>query len=166
MKVIDLLTLVEYNQWANHRIMRRISRLTSEQLHEPCWLSQGNLWGSLVHVLDAQWSWRLACQEGAIPMERLGEGLTSDLSALRKRWKDEDDQLIAYIKSLNDSQMEEEMQYTWPRARPRGITRWHVLAHIVNHGTNHRSEMGLYLAELGQSPGDMDFIIYASRKRK
>ena len=76
MKADDLLTLVEYNRWADGRLLRQVKKLTSEQLLSPCWLSQGNLLDTLIHILDAQWYWRLACQEGNAPVERLKAGYT------------------------------------------------------------------------------------------
>jgi uncharacterized damage-inducible protein DinB len=39
-------------------------------------------------------------------------------------------------------------------ARPR----WLVVAHVVNHGTQHRSELARYLTECGHSQGDLDLL--------
>src|SRR5438552_7817961 len=44
---------------------------------------------------------------------------------------------------------------------PGGIVRervlWHCLFHLVNHGTQHRSEAAALLTGYGQSPGGLDF---------
>jgi uncharacterized damage-inducible protein DinB len=34
---------------------------------------------------------------------------------------------------------------------------WHLLFHVVNHGTQHRAEVGLALARAGAAPGDLDY---------
>jgi uncharacterized damage-inducible protein DinB len=86
------------------------------------------------------------------------------LAALRKRWEVEDNLLIDYVRSLTDAQVDEVVEYSWPRARPRSKVLWHILMHIVNHGTHHRSEIGNYLATLGRSPGDLDFIIFVAKE--
>jgi len=38
------------------------------------------------------------------------------------------------------------------------IPMWQLLAHVVNHGTQHRSEVARYLTECGHSPGDLDLL--------
>jgi hypothetical protein len=37
---------------------------------------------------------------------------------------------------------------------------WHIMIHVMNHGTQHRSEAAAILTSFNQSPGDLDFTMY------
>ena len=39
--------------------------------------------------------------------------------------------------------------------------RWLIIAHIVNHGTQHRAEASALLTSEGRSPGELDLMNYA-----
>jgi uncharacterized damage-inducible protein DinB len=69
------------------------------------------------------------------------------------------------VTSLGDAALNKIVEFYWGEARPRTRTLWHILFHVVNHGTIHRSEIGQYMDTLDRSPGNMDFIMFTSRKR-
>lgn len=164
MNVADLELLFEYNRWANSRVLQHALRLTAKQLNAPRKLSHGSAFQSLLHLVDVEWSWRQACQVGLFPTEILSKTQLPDLKALRRFWVDEMGQMAAFVRSLSDDQVNAPVRYSWARARPREKTVWHILNHIVNHGTHHRAELGWYLAQCGHAPGDLDFIIFVSKR--
>lgn len=41
---------------------------------------------------------------------------------------------------------------------------WHCLLHVVNHGTQHRSEAAAILTGYGRSPGDLDFTAFLNEQ--
>ena len=50
-------------------------------------------------------------------------------------------------------------QYTAPAGLSHGSL-CGALAHVVNHGTQFRSEAAIALTAYGQSPGDMDTLLF------
>jgi len=48
--------------------------------------------------------------------------------------------------------------------REEGIAVWQCLAHVVNHGTQHRSEAAALLTAAGASPGEIDLIFFAEER--
>ena len=49
---------------------------------------------------------------------------------------------------------------------PRDRILWHCLYHVVNHGTQHRSEAAALLTDYGSSPGDLDFTLFLALTQK
>lgn len=166
MNTQELILLMEYNNWANKRILQRSARLSREQLIAPNALSHGSLLKLLVHLADTEWSWRACCQQGKMPVEYITETQLPDVPALKRFSREEFGHWRDYLGGLTEEQAAGEIEYSWPRARPRRHPLWQVVMHVVNHGTQHRSEAGFYLTGCGQSPGNIDFIIFASKHKQ
>jgi len=49
--------------------------------------------------------------------------------------------------------------------QPSDVRFWQMLAHVVNHGTQHRSEAAALLTTAGRSPGEIDMIFFAEAPR-
>jgi uncharacterized damage-inducible protein DinB len=156
-------TLVEYNAWANHRVLLKASHLTSAKLLRKTALSHDTIMGTLVHILDTQWYWREGAQSGKLPTKTLSPADFHSLVSLRRRWDEEDRLLLNYVQGLSLDELNGSVTYNWLWARPRNRRLWHILQHIVYHGTHHRSEVGQHLATLGQSPKDLVFIKFVAK---
>lgn len=160
----EFITLVDYNAWANHRILLKAARLPWDLLYAEAALSHHSILADLIHILDTQWYWREGAQNGRLPIQSLTPTDFTSLISLQKRWEIEDQLLSTFVRGLSDGELKASVTYSWPKARPRSRPLWHILMHIVNHGTQHRGEIGRHLASLGQSPGDLDFIKFVSKK--
>jgi uncharacterized damage-inducible protein DinB len=156
----DILTLFDYNDWANGRIAAAAERVRDEQFVAPANVSHGSLRNTLVHMLSADWIWRLRCQEGISPESLLSFDDYPTFAAVRDRWDKESAALRGYIASLTDEDLSQTIHYSSTSGRPYSDTLWHILVHLANHGTQHRSEAAVLLTEYDHSPGDLDFILY------
>ncbi|MEX2029526.1 MAG: DinB family protein [Anaerolineales bacterium] len=159
MQTEDVLTLFEYNHWANRRILDTAAEITPEQFLAPASYSRGGLRPTLAHILDGERSWRLLLQEGTMPFD-MKEELFPALVDLTARWNVEQAEMRGYLASLKDADLPAVVRYTTSTGVKRERVRWHCLVHVVNHGTQHRSEAAALLTNFGHSPGDLDFTIY------
>jgi uncharacterized damage-inducible protein DinB len=164
MKIQDILILYDYNYWADARILAGAARVSSEQFAAPGTFPFGGLRGTLVHTLDAEQGWRTFFQRltwAGVPELKEADLPTRDL--LGARWRDEEAAMRTYLAGLSDDDMNGHMRYTADDGGMRDRLLWHCLVHVVNHGTQHRSEAAALLTGFGSSPGDLDFTVFMNQ---
>ncbi len=159
MKQADVLTIYDYNYWANQRILDAAARLSHEQFLAPGNFPWGGLRGTLAHILDTEYGWRTFFQQHKFPPELKGDEF-ADLEDLEERWGKEEALMRDYLDSIDDAALAAIVRYTNEQGAARERLLWQCLYHVVNHGTQHRSEAAALLTDLGQSPGDVDFTVF------
>ena len=82
------------------------------------------------------------------------------LEMLSQGWAEEEQLMRDYLAGLSDSDLERVVDYQNMAGESFRRTLWHILTHVVNHGTQHRSEVALSLTNFNASPGDMDITRY------
>lgn len=155
----DIQLLYKYNSWANARLLDAASNLTEEQFLAPDSFPHGGLRGTLTHALFAEWIWQMRWQ-GESPTEGIKPEDFPTFDSLRARWLEEEKALDSFVDELTDEKLNAPFQYKNTRGKTLENILWQAMAHVVNHGTQHRSEAAAMLTELGRSPGDIDLIIF------
>ncbi len=151
-----LLALVRFHAWANDRILTTAASLSDDEFRRAAVLDHGSAFQTLRHLVDVDWSWRevlLGNDVGDTYVWDHGFAL-DDLPSIHAFCLEEDARLRSYVESHDDGTLTEPLALGPDFARPP----WLVIAHIVNHGTQHRSELARYLTECGHSPGDLDLL--------
>jgi len=155
----DIQLLYKYNHWANTRILNAASNLTPEQFLAPASFPHRELRGTLTHALFAEWIWRSRLQ-GESPTHHFKPEDFPTFDSLRARWREEEKAMNSFVKGLTDEKLSGIIQYKTTKGVVMENIFWQVMVHLFNHGTQHRSEAAAILTELGQSPGDIDLIVF------
>ncbi|MEW6082965.1 MAG: DinB family protein [Chloroflexota bacterium] len=155
----DILLLYKYNQWSTAKILKAASGVTEEQYLAPAPFPHGGLRGTLVHALFAEWIWRNRW-EGTSPNFRLNAEDFPTFESLRTRWLEEEKLLMSFVENLTEEQLNASFGYTSTEGQRHRRVLWQAMAHLVNHGTQHKTEAAAILTSYGRSPGDIDLIWY------
>jgi len=156
-----LITLFEYNQWANVRVLDQAEKVTDAQ-----WTAEPDPEGRslqeiLAHYVRTERVWRLLSAHGMIrdgdlpDIEELGT-----VEALREFSEAEAELMQVLLQDWSDDSFDEEVMVTRWDGKTYPIVRWQMLQHLLLHSMQHRSEAALLLTEFGHSAGDIDFLFF------
>ena len=145
-----------YHAWADDRVFALAVAITEEDLRAPASLDHGSAWDTLRHLVDVNWSWREFCVGNDIGQAYVWDFVDGldDLAGLHALSREDDATLRAYVASLDEAALAEELSMTPEEHRPR----WLILMHLLNHGTQHRTELARFLTDRGRSPSDLDLL--------
>lgn len=165
MNTRDILPLYDYNYWATRRILAASAQVSAEQFLAPTGHGFGSLRSTLVHTLDSECGWRMLCQHQTLAaFGAMVDDAFPTFSGLEQRWHEEERAMRDYLVRLSDNDLTSLVRYTTDEGHKRERLLWHCLLHLVNHGTQHRSEAAAILTAVGHSPGDLDFTVFLNER--
>jgi uncharacterized damage-inducible protein DinB len=159
----DILTLYDYNAWANGQVTKAAAALGREAVFSAPTPGRESLGGTLVHILAVEWMWRQRCQYGVSPPRYVPAERFVEPESIPVAWAEEERAMRAFLQTVGDERVRRPVHYASRAGEPRRMLLWHVFVQLVNHGTQHRAEAALRLAELGRDPGDLGFLLFLER---
>jgi len=164
MKLEEISKIFDYNYWATERLLAAASKLTQDQFSAPSAFPKGGVRGTLVHTLDTELAWRMRIQFNS-DSDVMDEKHFPTRDFLAQKWNEEKASMRAFLAGLKDEDLESIIRYSTSGGIQRERVLWHCLFHVVNHGTQHRSEAAVMLTDFGQSPGDIDFPLFLNENK-
>jgi uncharacterized damage-inducible protein DinB len=147
--------LLDYNQWADEKIVAAIAGASADELAQPREAYFGSIASNLLHTLNVQRLW-LARWKGA-PPPALDEPMsTTWRDAFAASHRD----LRDHVFPMKDADLDRVVQGRDSRGNAYAMPLARLVAHLVNHGTQHRAETGLLLERIGRSPGNLDYFYF------
>lgn len=150
MNPADIRFLFDYDRWATERVLGVLDGLPDDIWSRIEVVGERGLGGILVHQLGAAQRWRHGIQDTGEQPAPEDEPLPT-VDGLRAAWAEEWAAVDAWLPDISQGLLDYAHE---------GVRVWQMLAHVVNHGTQHRSEAAALLTEIGRSPGDLDMIDY------
>jgi uncharacterized damage-inducible protein DinB len=155
--------IYDYNYWGNQRILNTCELLSQDQLDAPTKNGYASLRATLVHTMNANWIW-LSRWNGVSPKAPLDERDFPTLASIRARWQQEEQQTRTFLAALTESDLARDLTYQNLKGSAFALPLWQTLVHVVNHGTQHRSEVAFMLTALEHSPGDLDMSLFLNSR--
>ena len=148
MTIDEIRALFAFDRWATERILAVLDGIDAATWTATQVVDERGLGGILVHHLGATQRWRHGLLEDGRTPRPESEPLPPP-AGLIAAWRDEFPAIEARLAGLDDA---------WLERDDEGVRFWQMLLHVVNHGTQHRSEAAAILTQAGRSPGDLDMI--------
>jgi len=155
----DVLILYQYDAWSTAKILEAASDITKEQFLAPVSFPHGSLRGTLVHTLFAAWLWRTRWEGTPYSPAWKAEDFPT-FESLWARWYYEQDRLMKFVENVTEERLVRRFHYVSTEGEPHERVLWEAMTHVVNHGTQHKTEAAAILTGFGRSPGDIDLIVY------
>ncbi len=151
----DLLTLFDYNTYANRLVLDTAARMTTGELARSVSPSHGNVGTLLRHMLEAD-AWMVALARDA-PWQELPA--LSTLAELRQYWEGVAADLRGHIAALPDDGLERAVPVQFGEHRLT-YTVWQMLMQTFQHATHHRGELSATMTSLGYPLPTLDIMLF------
>jgi len=153
MRADEIRFLFAYDRWATQRVLDVLDGINPAVWGRTGVVGERGLGSILVHHLGSSRRWRKLFEaQPTDESDQLERQPLLTVDELRARWKAEWAAVEAWLRTLTDDAV---------ASLDEGVPVWQLMVHVVNHGTQHRSEAAALLTAKGRSPGELDLMDFA-----
>jgi uncharacterized damage-inducible protein DinB len=156
-------THLRYHQWATGQVLEETVPLPADQLVKTLGGSFGSVYGTLVHMYQADCIYWDRLQ--GRPTDQLADyeapGCTYDLQTA---WTEMLVRMTTWAEGLAENDWLREMSYRTLAGVAYETPIWQVVLHVVNHGSHHRGQITHMLRQLGVKPVNLDLLAFYRNK--
>ena len=159
MRVADIRTLYEYNEWANARIFAAAAQLNAEVFAEPRGSSFSSIRDTLAHIATSEWVW-LRRWRGESPTAPPDWGSLPDADGLTGKLREVESDRTAFLDALTDADLGTPLAYRNLKGEVYREPLGDQLAHLVNHSTYHRGQVATLFRQARATAPSTDLIVF------
>lgn len=148
---------VNYNHWANRRLMEHCDRPLMLLKVPSSFNTLAKTW---LHIWDAQVIWMERLQ-GSTPVKMPSSRQDMAPNMIPIALHNSDQEWISWLENQSDESLRERYDYQTTRGNSYRQARWETVMHCMNHSTYHRGQIVTMLHHLSQrNIPATDFVFY------
>jgi uncharacterized damage-inducible protein DinB len=156
--------MCDYNYWAHRRVWDCVMQLDEAQFTRELGPDRTSVHAQMAHVVGAEWLW-ISRLRGLSPDRILTVDDLPTRAAIRARWDAVEADARAFVNELDDEALLAEIDYTTTRGSAQREVCQALLAHLFNHGTDHRAQVLGLIGQLGGPTVEQDMLFYLRERR-
>lgn len=159
MRLADVRSLFDYNEWANERIFSAASRLDPDTFTTPRGSSFSSIRDTAAHIATSEWVW-LRRWSGESPAGSPDWGSLLGASALAEQLHQVETERHALLSSLTEADLQAPLTYRNLKGEEFRQPLVDQMTHVVNHSTYHRGQIATLFRQAGASAPATDLIVF------
>ena len=159
MTIKHIQRLYAYNDWAWQQVFPSLGKLDDAAYKADRGFFWGSLHSVLVHAMSAEDIWYQRIM-GNSPTVMLDPADYANFTVVHSQWAEIDGKLRQFVATLTDPDLERQIEYTDRSGQPFSTQLVDILLHVVNHSTEHRSQMTPVLFALNVPTPPLDYIFF------
>lgn len=162
----DIQLLFAYDRWANHRVLRSISRLSPEQFTRDLGGSFRSVRDTMVHIAAGEWIWIQYWKAKSHSVAFVNDlqrrrdlvfaaAAFPDVAAVESKWAEVEQEQIEFVEAITDQKLDDLLPF-----RTTHVKLGQLMQHVANHSTYHRGQISLMMRQLKAEPIETDFHVF------
>ena len=148
-----------YHEWAWQQIFDSIKQLDEAEYKKDRGYFWGSMHGMLVHGMAAEVIW-LSRSKGVSPKTLLDPDDYPDLSSVLSHWEIVAVDLREFIHSITLDDLARTVEYRSTEGDIKQLNQLDIIQQVLNHATEHRSQLTPTLFNLGVPTCWMDYMYF------
>jgi uncharacterized damage-inducible protein DinB len=163
MPLASLFQELEYDRWANHRVMNATAQLDAKEFTRNMGSSFASIRDTLVHMIWAEWLW-LERWQGHSPKVQLNPLDFPTQDSVREYWLEIEAGQDQFLGRLPEGSEQHRVRYTNFEGVEWEYSLGQMVHHLVVHSAYHRGQVTTMLRQVGMACPQTDYLVYEDSK--
>ena len=160
-----LLTLLDYNAWANEQYFAQLSTMSPDELSQQRPSLMNSLMINANHLLMIDKVWLGHMKGEGHAFSKLQTVLHEQIDDVIAAKREMDAEIRAYVDGLSAAELEEAVDYELIGGNRGRLPRYMIITHLAIHGAFHRGFTGDMFGQVPMMPAPQDIPVWERAMR-